>query len=383
MMSRHKGTKARRRAGRRAFSLTEVLLAVFILGIGVIAVAALFPAGIAQQQQSADDVIGPIVANNALSILRTKLRSDDFGTFEEHGVGPPIPSTIEGDWPWLRPAFIFPMSTFRDGAIDIFNSSVPPPADVSEESAGNSPLPSGIPYSRLKYGAAPKVVFTQAERFYPISAGTLPPPVDQPIGTPQYVWDCMFRRFQGKVLVAIFVYRVTIPGGGRVPYTVPRLPSPYDNDPPLPLRLALDPSDSNSPAGLSLVVAEGMWDADGIALIEGTADAASYDATDLLQSWQEPRQWLLDQNNNMHRVLSRSQSAVAASSAMQVELVRPVPGLPGVGVYYFPVSSNLVDDVVSHLWYVPAEVKLDVDSDGTPDDLGAQLTPVYATVKEL
>ena len=77
MRGRHGGTKARRH--QAGFSLVEVLLAIFIMGLGVIAVAALFPAGIAQQRRSADDIIGPIVANNALAVLRTRLRAEDFG----------------------------------------------------------------------------------------------------------------------------------------------------------------------------------------------------------------------------------------------------------------------------------------------------------------
>ena len=48
---------------RRAFSLIELLLAIFILGIGVIGIAALCPAGIAQQRQSVDDVLGPIAVD--------------------------------------------------------------------------------------------------------------------------------------------------------------------------------------------------------------------------------------------------------------------------------------------------------------------------------
>ncbi|MBT4530807.1 MAG: prepilin-type N-terminal cleavage/methylation domain-containing protein, partial [Phycisphaerae bacterium] len=57
-----------KRRVHRGFSLIELLLAIFILGIGVISIATLFPAGIAQQLKTTDDVIGPIVARNALSI---------------------------------------------------------------------------------------------------------------------------------------------------------------------------------------------------------------------------------------------------------------------------------------------------------------------------
>ena len=73
-------------AVRRGFSLVEMLLAIFILGIGVISIAALFPACIALQRQAADDTIGPIVAKNALATIRSKLGQDDFGTFEEFGL---------------------------------------------------------------------------------------------------------------------------------------------------------------------------------------------------------------------------------------------------------------------------------------------------------
>ncbi|MHC4129030.1 MAG: type IV pilus modification PilV family protein, partial [Planctomycetota bacterium] len=67
----------------KGFTLTEVLMAIFILGIGVLGIAALFPAGIAQQRASVDDVIGPLVADNAIALLRARLEPGDFGTFEE------------------------------------------------------------------------------------------------------------------------------------------------------------------------------------------------------------------------------------------------------------------------------------------------------------
>ena len=42
------------------------------MGIGIISIAAIFPAGISQQQRTADDIIGPIVAHNALTIITIK-----------------------------------------------------------------------------------------------------------------------------------------------------------------------------------------------------------------------------------------------------------------------------------------------------------------------
>jgi hypothetical protein len=90
----------------------------------------------------------------------------------------------------------------------------------------SAPVLRGIPYNPRLYSTTPKFLFTRGERYYPMMAqnGAL----DQ--GRPQYVWDCMFRRFQGKILVAIFVYRVTIPGGGNVLYSV----APNGSNPNVP-----------------------------------------------------------------------------------------------------------------------------------------------------
>ncbi|MCA9296154.1 MAG: hypothetical protein KC983_06540, partial [Phycisphaerales bacterium] len=58
-------------------------MAIFILSIGIISIAALFPAGILQQQRGTDDLIGAIVADNAFSIIQAAVQPDDFGSFAD------------------------------------------------------------------------------------------------------------------------------------------------------------------------------------------------------------------------------------------------------------------------------------------------------------
>ncbi len=158
----------------------------------------------------------------------------------------------------------------------------------------------------------------------------------------------MFRRFQGRVQVALFVYRVAIPGGGTSTYTVAS-PLPVSTD-----DVAFTP-DPSLP-----------WDA-GIIEIPSSTGA--------FQGWQAPRQWLLDQNNNIHRVLAGRRN----SSDGPVELVRPVPEVPFAAPYSFPFTASDTDgngfvdgDVVTDIWYIPP-----IDSNGL------SLTPVYVTVREL
>jgi prepilin-type N-terminal cleavage/methylation domain-containing protein len=271
---------------QRGFSLAEMLLAVFILAIGVISIAALFPAGIALQRQAADDTVGPIVAKNAFATIRAKLSQEDFGSFQDFGVpvqyvpgqGPigtirPAGGTdigqLSGDWGWMRPSFYTNATAAGDanlGTIDIFSANTTRTAGFSLAArltpAGPwaTEMPSGvdvggitiplygIPYNRAKYplydiAAAdpsavpgnldlqallePNFTFTQAERSYPQGlsvAGT----------TPVYHWDCMFRRNGGRVQVAVFVYRVAAPGGETRPYKTAGLTAAIISGAPTP-----------------------------------------------------------------------------------------------------------------------------------------------------
>lgn len=377
---------------RRGFSLIEVLMAIFILGIGVISIAALFPAGIAQQRQSTDDVMGPIVANNAMAVLRAKLEQEDFGSFEDFGFSVPRP-TIPGDWSWMRPAFIFPDAAptlYPLGAIDIFNGEATGYAPESAYESADPSILMDIPFNTRRYGydplEPPTFIITQQERYYPQITKDAASGIRS---KPQYVWDCMFRRFQGKVQVAIFVYRVTSAGGGSRTYTVapPHGPNPI---PPLPIWL-----DLTAPANATYS-ADGRWDSTGPNEPPGPTNSdngpgsgddnfvhgfngATFDVREEPQAWQAAGQWIVDQHGDVHRVLSSSRDDPGMPAL--VELVRPI--VPKSAATYFVGLDEYLyqrvyyaPSVVTDIWYLPTVVEY-------PDGTDAQLTPVYVTVKEL
>ncbi len=301
------------------FSLIELLLAIFILGIGIISIATLFPAGIAQQQKTRDDVLGPIVARNALTLLRSRLDREDFGGAEDFDAGwsPDLCGltgtdsgfnlwpTICGDWMWRRPA-VFPMDYGQDsdpltiplrGAIDIFATPETEgiegegPPIVEYYSLESDPVPPGIPYNRTRYADnlnqgqfvslnVPTIRIFASERQYPMWSGD---PAERPEG--QYYWECMFRRYEGRILVAIFVFRVV--------------------DATQNSTYLMDTSQMAVPsfprhANLALESSAGSWNAvTGGEVLNGTEDD---DPSQPQQQWQIPGQWIVDQNGNVHTV---------------------------------------------------------------------------------
>jgi len=432
---------------QRAFSLVELIIAIFILGIGMISIAALFPAGIKQQEIAEDDVYGPLVAKHAMELLRTRLKQEDFGSFEEFSndtftVRDPIPlgnvnatgavSTIAKDWIWKRPGFITvddATSTGCDeaGMYDVFTrinmgvdrSAVPakipdefmqskPLTDIAITTTGRNRL-YGIPYNRQIYDqqlnvASPNYIWTFADTGVPISGA--PPTTTTNIGnalhepavfitqrerywpmpsnavgvtpTPKYVWDCMFRKFNGRILVGMFVYRVLPANGLRggtfvdpitgnkgpcTPYVSAQVTASIDsvnapliaNYPPIPQWVS---SRDNSPKNLKLDqgFSRGLWGAGGLDAkfgstkqdwstylspnrddcgVPGTgpinsksnpADATPSDPTALTYSetWQQPGQWLIDQYNNVHHVIEGRRT----HDDGPVILAKPVPRQP-------------------------------------------------------
>lgn len=414
-------------AGARGFSLVEMLLAVFILGIGVISIAALFPAGIALQRQATDDTLGPIVAKNAFATIRSKLRQDDFGSFQDFGMAPtyiagegpagtirpvggvPIPQ-VSGDWGWMRPGFFTGASNAALlGTIDIFSANYTrqqPPFSLAPRVTGpwavempnghpGGPL-FGIPYNRAKYPlydiaasnptavpgnldiqalSEPNVTFSQSERSYP-QGGSVAGSV------PVYYWDCMFRRNGGRVQVAVFIYRVTAPGGetraystvGLTPALISGAPTApagsfevTQQTPPIPA-LYIAPNFGLATSWPNRTVATPIPDE-----IPGTAAGTTFAPERIWDDWQLPNSWWVDNLGTVHRVLNGRTN----STTGPVKLQRPIPVLPRSPVNGFapngtyPASGG-PNAFISGVWFVPQR-----------DSRGNILTPIFAAVEEL
>ena len=450
-----------RQHSNRAFSLVELIIAILILGIGMISIAALFPAGIKQQEIAEDDVYGPLVARHAMELLRTRLKQEDFGSFEDFSsdtstntttIRDPIPlnapstqyaatnaftPTIAKDWIWKRPGFVNvddPDTKDRDekAMYDVFsyyktrlgigalnNRNAIPSAFpftmgqllTDTEVVLQPPVPQnnlyGIPYNRriydeqfnvskpnyvwtysqnglaksgespavadttgkLNIGNAlrePAVFITQRERYWPTptnAIGLTP--------TPKYVWDCMFRKFNGRILVGVFVYRVVPANGLRggnyaaidgnnttgpqigTPYVSAQvtqsidpldnlIPTTVGNYPPMPQWV----SKRSGMTNLSLTQGDGAnnkWGAGGLNAVVGTSiNTGLYSpnrddcgvpgtgpttvetALTYSETWQQPGQWMIDQYNNVHHVIEGRRTHVDGP----VILAKPVPRQP-------------------------------------------------------
>ena len=373
---------AGQRTRSRGFSLIELLLAIFILGLGLISIAALFPAGIVLQQRAEDDFYGPVVAEHAMGVLRSRLDADDFGTWwdfmrlqgdvlaDAGGDAQALLTQARADlgqdsavqlaawlrltdWPWLRPSVIAVPPAGQGellGAIDIFNAAGWNASGVTVgEHTGDQEHPwgrflafnpldfiqtgRGLPFdpsSNVVNGAVqpPSVIISAADRSWP-TAGTAG-------ARPRYYWDCAFRKIGDRVQAAVFVYRASASTLSAPPFR----PGVITQDaqgfdvPAIPHRLVLE-----------LFGSLRQWQPG-----DGTADAplpifsTSIDVNDVDHVWMHSGQWALDQMGTVHRVISgRDRNG----SANDVVLSTAVPG---------PVVSAMLD-------------RNDVDGDGDTSDV--------------
>lgn len=114
-------TKSPRAAGRRAFSLLEIMLAIGVLGIGLIMISAMFPVAIVQHREGLVQARATELASKARSIIMSRcdgvqLWVDPRLTFPNYNVligGGSSPSLLLGrDSPW----YMLPMANLVSGA---------------------------------------------------------------------------------------------------------------------------------------------------------------------------------------------------------------------------------------------------------------------------
>ena len=296
---------------------------------------------------------------------------------------------------WRRPAIITDAVSDEDedlrGAIDIFASSASElPVLIEIWPTGsipplNVPLP-GLPYSKVRYPDlldqetqapddlnVPTIRILAGERQYPMWEGEAEFwPAAGPLSRPkaQYYWDCMFRRYQGRIIVAVFVYRVVDPESEGA-YTV-------DTD---------GMQFPNQPYHVDLTsISTGSWpgpeDEEGVIL----ANTQNDNPEEADYQWQYPGQWLVDQNGIIHRV----ERGRRRSNDQEVRLSARPAGVPvfssltnpnqaGVNANWWdkgnvtlPNVQNNGYGIVTDIWYMP-----------TKDSKERSIIPVYATVEDL
>jgi hypothetical protein len=310
----------------------------------------------------------------------------------------------------MRPGFFTGAANAQTlGTIDIFSANYTrqqPPFSLAPRVVGpwavempnghpGGPL-FGMPYNRRKYPlydlasttpsavpasldiqalTEPNFTFTQSERSYP-QGGSVASNV------PVYFWDCMFRRNGGRVQVAIFVYRVTAPGGETRAYATSGLSTALISGAPVPPSGSFEVTTQTPPIpALYLAPNFGTatsWPNRTAAIpvldeIPGTAAASAFAPDRIWDDWQLPNAWWVDNHATVHKVLNGRTN----STQGPVKLQRPIPVMPrspvnGVAPNGTYPASGGPSSFISGVWFVPQR-----------DARGNILTPVFAAVEEL
>lgn len=214
---------------RRAFSLIEVLIAILVLGLGLLGLGAVFPAVITEQRRSFDSISGESVARQVEDLLRgsdelvdlSPLRGPEFGGIQgavEGGAARPSPINAGAsfDFLWVMDQFV----RIDGGANTNWDGAIP-------GASGFGDLFDGIWRADSTDNEDSQVL--------PISARLHPLPTSG--SDPRFVWDVIARRNpSGPTEFAVFVRRIddriAVPAGQTLSQA---FLNPIANQRPLPL----------------------------------------------------------------------------------------------------------------------------------------------------
>jgi len=196
-MNKHERTL---RASRRAFSMVEILVAILILGLGMLGLAAVFPVVITQQRDAIDTVRGESAASTARAIVES------------------MPEIIEFPAQWFNPDPSVGSNEFgkEESGDDFFTHEwiVAPNEPYASYPilpgfvGGFSGSQDGFWFRDLKDLNVPPTVFEDFGKGLAVADRLIPAPYSGQ--DPEFVWDIVMRREPNtnRPQVALFVRRV-------------------------------------------------------------------------------------------------------------------------------------------------------------------------------
>lgn len=197
---------------RPAFSLAEIMIAIGILGVGMLMVAATFPVGLDQCRIVSEQTIAPLVAEDAFQRLRLLMSEPD--SLKRIGLWPLGPTDL-------------PTKSFRE-SLSLISDSSPIRYTLPDDAGNLTPINELLraPYNP-NYGAGLSL-YGAATGFYPSVPANISSALDKnqvvrstcklplrnsstgapALVEPPYTWSTVFRRLaDGSVQFFVFVNR--------------------------------------------------------------------------------------------------------------------------------------------------------------------------------
>jgi type II secretory pathway pseudopilin PulG len=181
------------RTRTRAFSLVEVLISIVVLALGLLGLAAVFPAVVSQQRQATDSVLGASAQNSVTTYLKGSFALNK-ASYPNSPAGGIIPDSNQRGWMLLAgntawsPPLAFPGYLDGDFVMPTGNSGDPIAIDPATGKLTITGL--GGP-GAWNPGGTTSIDLPAAERLNPapFTAGS----------QPLYVWDVAARRVAAGV----------------------------------------------------------------------------------------------------------------------------------------------------------------------------------------
>jgi hypothetical protein len=292
---------ASRRSLVRAFSLIEVLFAVFILALGLLGLGAMIPVVIREQKQSADATMGLIVANSAETYLKNRpdlnRRFDHMNTGMGWRVLTNYPQVLSKDFSW-------------EPSPSVFKTNVTGPDAGDEPVRTYFNVTTGRVRIQLETNATSTPCFIRVrDRLWP----------DASVGgvQPRFVWDFAPRRVidvpgqPEQLQIAIFVRRIDpnirVPEGFTLYQVLTQAPGLQESQWRRPVSVIGNVQPGNRRPTLDGVGPYAKPFVAAVTYNDAYPDRLQLDPAEVLLTWQlfsQPGQKLVDNIGNVYTVMS-------------------------------------------------------------------------------